>query len=155
MPNLEFIPFEEKHATDFKSLNIEWLEAFFEVEPYDEKVLSQPQHYILAPGGAIYMAKLGDEIIGTFAYIKKEESIYEFSKMAITPKYRGKGYGNIMVKFVIDEAKRKGWSKLILYSSRVLENSIHLYSKYGFNEVPLSDCTYLRGNIKMEKVLSA
>lgn len=155
MPKLAFLPFEKKHAAAFKSLNVEWLEAFFEVEPYDEQVLSHPEKYILSPGGAIYMACLEGEIIGTFAYIKKGEALYEFSKMAIAPKYRGKGYGNIMVQFVIEEAKRKGWKKLILYSSTVLENSIHLYRKYGFIEVPLVDCTYSRGNIKMEKVLSS
>lgn len=154
MPRITFLPFEEKHAADFKNLNIEWLEAYFEVEPYDEQVLSHPKKYILSPGGSIYMACLGEEIIGTFAYIKKEENVYEFSKMAITPKHRGKGFGNVMVQFVIDQAKREGWKKLILYSSTILENSIHLYRKYGFTEVPLVDCNYARGNIKMEKILS-
>jgi hypothetical protein len=39
---------------------------------------------------------------------------------------------------------------LILYSSTILENSIHLYRKYGFIEVPIdSDIKYARGNIKM------
>lgn len=153
MPKLTFIPFEEKHATDFKNLNIEWLESFFEVEPYDEQVLGNPEKYILSPGGAIFMASLDGEIIGTFAYIKKEEDTYEFSKMAITPKHRGKGYGNTMVQFVVDEAKRQGWKKLILFSSTILENSIHLYRKYGFVEGPLGDCNYARGNIKMERAL--
>jgi GNAT superfamily N-acetyltransferase len=71
--------------------------------------------------------------------------------MAITPKERGKGYGNKIVQFVIRFAEQHHWDKLILYSSTILENSIHLYRKYGFIEVPIDpDIKYARGNIKME-----
>lgn len=148
---LHFIPFETEHSTEFKALNIEWLESFFVVEPYDELVLSNPIDQIITPGGFIFMASLNGEIIGTFAFIKKEEGVYEFSKMAVTPKQRGKGFGNQIVRFVIRFAEQHHWEKLILYSSTKLENSIHLYRKYGFIEVPIDpDIKYARGNIKME-----
>ncbi|MGI9540938.1 MAG: GNAT family N-acetyltransferase [Flavobacteriaceae bacterium] len=148
---LHFIPFETKHSKEFKALNIEWLESFFDVEPYDELVLSNPIDQIITPGGFIFIASLNSEIIGTFAFIKKEEGVYEFSKMAVTPKQRGKGFGNQIVRFVIRFAEQHHWKKLILYSSTKLENSIHLYRKYGFIEVPIDpDIKYARGNIKME-----
>ena len=85
---IDFRPY--KHADDeaFKSLNIEWLEAYFEVESYDELVLSNPQTEILDPGGSIFMVLKEGKTIGTFAFIKKGEGIYEFSKMALTPKER-------------------------------------------------------------------
>ena len=71
--------------------------------------------------------------------------------MAVTPKQRGKGFGNQIVRFVIRFAEQHHWEKLILYSSTKLENSIHLYRKYGFIEVPIDpDIKYARGNIKME-----
>ena len=148
---LHFIRFETEHSKEFKALNIEWLESFFVVEPYDELVLSNPIDQIITPGGFIFMASLKSEIIGTFAFIKKEEGVYEFSKMAVTPKQRGKGFGNQIVRFVIRFAEQHHWEKLILYSSTKLENSIHLYRKYGFIEVPIDpDIKYARGNIKME-----
>ena len=148
---LSFIPFASQHNKVFKNLNIEWLQAFFEVEPYDELVLSNPQTEIIDKGGAIFMTYLNQEVIGTFAFIKKENCIYEFSKMAVTPKHRGKGYGNEMIQFAIRYAEQHHWKKIILYSSTVLENSIYLYRKYGFLEVPIEpDIQYARGNIKME-----
>ena len=148
---LHFIRFETEHSKEFKALNIEWLESFFVVEPYDELVLSNPIDQIITPGGFIFMASLKSEIIGTFAFIKKEEGVYEFSKMAVRHKQRGKGFGNQIVRFVIRFAEQHHWEKLILYSSTKLENSIHLYRKYGFIEVPIDpDIKYARGNIKME-----
>jgi GNAT superfamily N-acetyltransferase len=102
------------------------------------------------------MVLLEGKTIGTFAFIKKGEGLYEFSKMAVTPKERGKGYGNLMMQFAIRYAEQHHWRSLILYSSTILENSIYLYSKYGFKEVPIDPgIKYARGNIKMELILSA
>ncbi len=148
---LKFIPFESQYSNEFKTLNVEWLETFFVVEPYDELVLTNPVEEIIQPGGFIFMVALKGKIIGTFAFLKKGNGVFEFSKMAITPKERGKGYGNKIVQFVIRFAEQHHWDKLILYSSTILENSIHLYRKYGFIEVPIDpDIIYARGNIKME-----
>jgi N-acetylglutamate synthase-like GNAT family acetyltransferase len=151
MIEVSFRKFTTKDAEKFKTLNIEWLKKYFVVEPIDERVLSNPKLEILDLGGFIQMAEIENKVIGTFAYIKKEDQLYEFSKMAIDPKYRGKGYGNIMMQFAIAFAKKQHWKKIILYSSTILENSIHLYFKYGFKEVPMeADVIYSRGNIKME-----
>ena len=154
--SLEFRTYQSSDATDFKTLNVEWLETYFEVEPYDELVLSNPQNEIIDHGGSIFMVLLEGKTIGTFAFIKKGKGLYEFSKMAVTPKERGKGYGNLMMQFAIHYAEQHRWRSLILYSSTILENSIYLYSKYGFKEVPIDlGIKYARGNIKMELILSA
>jgi N-acetylglutamate synthase-like GNAT family acetyltransferase len=97
------------------------------------------------------MIQKNHETIGTLALIKKSKNLYEFSKMAIIPEERGNGYGNMAMKFLIQFAKNKNWSKLILYSNTKLKNSIHLYRKYGFKEIQLEkNLIYSRGNIKMQ-----
>ena len=151
MPEIKFREFTAKDSEQFKALNIEWLKKHFEVEPIDERVLNNPRSEILDSAGFIFMAEIKDEVIGTFAFIKKGNQIYEFSKMAINPKFRNKGYGNVMMQFAISFAKKYRWNKIILYSNTILKNSIHLYFKYGFIEVPMeADVIYSRGNIKME-----
>ena len=151
MPEIKFREFTAKDSEQFKALNIEWLKKYFEVEPIDERVLSNPRSEILDSGGFIFMAEIKDEVIGTFAFIKKGNQIFEFSKMAIDPKFRNKGYGNVMMQFAISLAKKYRWNKIILYSNTILKNSIHLYFKYDFIEVPMeADVIYSRGNIKME-----
>tara|TARA_B110001450_G_scaffold136699_1_gene128346 strand:+ start:362 stop:835 length:474 start_codon:yes stop_codon:yes gene_type:complete len=148
--NLKFIFFKNEHANIFKALNLEWLKTFFAVEPYDYLVLNNPSKEIIETGGEIFMVSIEGNIIGTFAFLKKEEKLFEFSKMALTPSERGKGYGNKMVQFAIKFSRKQQWNTLILYSSTILENSIHLYRKYGFIEVPIDpDIKYARGNIKM------
>ena len=54
MSKIKFRKYSSEDATIFKSLNIEWLENYFEVEPIDERVLSYPKREIIAPGGHIF-----------------------------------------------------------------------------------------------------
>ena len=151
MTKISFKKFSKIDSEKFKSLNLEWSNRYFKVEPIDELVLNNPKREIIDKGGFIFMIEKNSDIIGTFAFIKKSEKIYEFSKMAIIPDERGNGYGNKAMRFLIQFAKNKKWSRLILYSNTKLKNSIHLYRKYGFKEIPIEkNLIYSRGNIKME-----
>ena len=154
MSEISFRKFTSTDARAFKALNIEWLETYFVVETIDELVLSNPQTEIIDKEGFVFMTCIEEKTVGTFAYIKKGEGIYEFSKMAVSPSLRGQGIGNQMMKFAIRFAEQHHWKKILLYSNTILENSIHLYRKYGFQEVPMEkNVIYSRGNIKMEMIL--
>ena len=112
MKKIKFRKYSKKDASIFKSLNLEWLESCFFVEPIDELILNNPKSKILDPGGHIIMVELNSKVIGTFTFIKIEEGVFEFSKMAINPIYRGQGYGNSIMKFAISFAKKKNGKKL-------------------------------------------
>ncbi len=148
------IPFEPRYAKDFASLNIEWLEKFFETEPHDAALLEQCEELIINKGGHIFFAKVGSEIAGTFSLIKVEEGVYELGKMAVSPQFQGHRIGQQLLQFCIEFSKDQGWKKLILYSNTILGSAIYIYQKYGFIEIPLEDTPpYKRSNIKMELVL--
>ena len=85
---LEIIPFNQKYSKDFFNLNVEWLEKYFYVEPYDKKVLSNPKKYVIDPGGFIFFAKYNNEIVGVVSLIN-QKTFLELSKMAVSPKYQG------------------------------------------------------------------
>ena len=78
MLDTSIIPFEEKYSNDFYNLNVEWLEKYFYVEPYDKKVLSNPKEYIIDNGGFIFFAKHEEEIVGTVALIN-QTNFFELS----------------------------------------------------------------------------
>ncbi|MEW7288940.1 GNAT family N-acetyltransferase [Aquimarina sp. 2304DJ70-9] len=148
------IPFDPRYAKDFARLNVEWLEKYFVVEPLDKELLEQCEETIINKGGYIFFAKVGDEIAGTFSLIQIEDAVYELGKMAVSPRFQGQKIGQQLLKFCIDFAKKQGWKKVILYSNRILENAIYIYSKLGFVEIPIEENPlYKRSNIKMELVL--
>jgi N-acetylglutamate synthase-like GNAT family acetyltransferase len=148
---IDIISFENQYATYFYDLNIEWLQTYFYVEPYDEDVLSNPEKYIINKGGHIFFAKLDNQIVGTVALMPiGSDGLFELTKMAVSPKHRGFKIGQELVQHSIAFAKSIGLPKLILYSNTTLENAIYIYRKYGFVELPLEpDTPYKRSDIKM------
>lgn len=153
---MEIISWQPKYSEEFKNMNLHWLKEFFWVEPHDEDVLGNPKKYIIDPGGNILFVKEGDDtIIGCVALMKMEDNIFELTKMAVKPEHRGKKIGQQLMEHTIDFARKKEWKKLIIYSNRKLENAIHLYKKYGFEEIPIEkNNPYSRGDIKMKLKLS-
>lgn len=146
---LEIIPFEEKYIQYFYDLNVAWLNKYFYVEPYDEKVLSNPKKYVLEPGGFIFFAKFNDEIVGVVSLIN-QNTFFELSKMAVSPKYQGLKIGQKLMVFCIDFAKKQNWKSITLYSHRSLVPAINLYKKNGFIEIPVEENSlYERADIKM------
>ena len=150
---IEIIPYNENLATDFKLLNEAWLQKYFEIEPIDVEMLANPTQYFIAKGSHIFFAKLGDEIAGTFALLKENDSVYELSKMAVAESFQGKNIGNRLMEFAIAKASELNAAKIILYSNTKLSPAIHLYRKYGFTEVPVTSSGYKRCNIKMELII--
>lgn len=151
---VEIIPFSIANKEAIKTLNLEWLQKYFKVEPKDELVLSNPVEEIINKGGKIYYALYDKEIIGTVSLIKMNATTFELSKMAITEKVQGLGIGRQLIDFCIEEAKKLGIQKLILYSSRQLKPALHLYESLGFKEIPVESGVYERADIKMELLLT-
>lgn len=151
--NIEIIEFSDELSEPIKTLNYEWLEKYFRIEEGDIVSLSNPKKYIIDKGGYIYYAKLNDEIVGTASLLKKSETIYELGKMAVGDKAQGHGIGTILLEHCLTIAKQKQIPTLILYSNTILHSAIHLYRKYGFEEIKLESGLYERANIKMEKHL--
>lgn len=149
LENIEIVGYETKYASHFYDLNVAWLEKYFYVEPYDQKVLSNPKKYVIDPGGYIFFAKYATEIVGVVSLIN-QKSFFELSKMAVTPKYQGSKIGLQLMNFCIEFAKQKQWKSITIYSHKKLLPAIQLYKKVGFKEISLEeDSHYERSNIKM------
>ena len=152
---MQISTYDPIYASDFKALNIEWLETFFYVEPYDNEVLSNPEKYIISKGGHIFFALIDGNVVGTVALMPMQEAnVYELTKMAVDTTIRGKGIGQKLMAHCIVFAKAENAPKLVLYSNTLLENAIYIYKKWGFVEIPLETTSnYDRANIKMELIL--
>ncbi len=146
---VEIVKYNPSYQKAFETLNREWIEKYFWMEPIDFEVLQHPDKNIIDHGGEILMALLNKEAVGTAALKFVSEGIYEFTKMAVNENYQGKQIGKKLAIAAIEEAKKRKATKIILYSNTKLETAIALYRKIGFVEMPV-DGPYKRSNIKME-----
>ncbi|WP_083811535.1 bifunctional helix-turn-helix transcriptional regulator/GNAT family N-acetyltransferase [Asticcacaulis biprosthecium] len=138
----------------FEALNTEWLEHYFTVEPVDRQMFADPVGLIIAPGGAIYMAAVHGQIVGTCALVKRSDDMYELAKMAVSTVFQGKGIGTALVAAVEDHARSLGLTKLYLVSSVKLPHAVPTYRKLGYvdSATGLHEL-YQRSDISLEKVL--
>lgn len=148
---VRIIPYSVDIKDHFYTLNMEWLEKFFEAEPYDKEVLSQPEKYILHDGGEILFAQCDGEIVGTVALMKRGDQTLELTKMGVTDGYKGLKIGQKLMYAAICKSAEMGANRVFLDSNRKLEPALALYQKVGFREIPVPpDSPYERCNIRME-----
>jgi GNAT superfamily N-acetyltransferase len=61
---------------------------------------------------------------------KEDEDIYEIKNIATYEKYQGKGYGKIMIKYIIETFKDK--CKILLVGTGESNKTISFYKNHGF-----------------------
>ncbi|GHV07989.1 hypothetical protein AGMMS50229_15690 [Campylobacterota bacterium] len=150
---IQIVPYEARYQEAFKALNEEWIVAHFELEDADRAALNDPEKYILQKGGSIFVALCDDKAIGVCALLKISDRKYELAKLAVSPSFRGKNIGELLVRRVILQAKEAGASAIFLEGNTRLAPSIKLYRKLGFKEVTGYEITYKRVDIVMELAL--
>ncbi len=156
LDKVAIVPFSEELKDYFKVLNHAWISKYFTVEGPDEKMLSNPQKYIMDKGGQILFAKLEDQVVGTCALIKINNHTYELAKMAVDEQFQGRHVGKKLGLAVIEEARRLGAKQLVLESNKKLIPALTLYKKLGFVPVCKDHHTsvYQRANVSMQMELS-
>ena len=151
MPKI--IPYNSKYKNQFISLNKAWLEEYFFVEQHDMEVFDNIEEVILKPGGEIFFCIVGDEVAGTVAMQKVNDTKYELAKLAVDKKFQGQKLSNLLMDACIDFAKEKKANTIMLMSSTKLDTALNLYRKYHFVETPLDETDYHRADIQMELYL--
>lgn len=148
---LRIVPFRPELREDFYRLNAAWLERFFVLEELDIQVLSNPEGAIMAGGGEILFAQLGDEVVGTCALMQVKPGEYELTKMAVDPSAQGLGIGRALIDTVIAEFERRGGRELFLETNTKLQTAIRLYESTGFEHQPAvkADSHYQRADVYM------
>ena len=150
---VEIRHFQPGDSAAFRTLNEEWIERYFHLEPKDHQVLDDPETYILKRGGAILMAVAGGVYAGCCALQFMGEQVYEISKMAVSPVFQGRGIGKRLLLAVIEEGRRLGAKRLYIETNAILTTAVALYTSCGFQSVPpdrLKPSPFARANVHLE-----
>jgi DNA-binding MarR family transcriptional regulator/GNAT superfamily N-acetyltransferase len=144
-------PFRPEWREHFYRINVEWLERYFTVEDVDRRMLSQPEKYVLEPGGAILFALVDREVIGTCALLKESPGVFELSKMAVETGWRGIGAGRMLLDAAIAEFHKRRGKTLFLESNKKLGPALTLYESAGFvhQPAPRAESHYARADVYM------
>lgn len=91
----------------------------------------------------VFIYKINGEFIGEGAlvldtgdsdYTIPNQRIY-VSRMIVKKEYRNRGIGSEILAFLVDKAKKMGYSEMTIGVDKDNINALHMYKKFGFTEV--------------------
>jgi putative acetyltransferase len=148
---VQIVTFRSEHATAFDALNRRWLVSHGLIEHHDEDQLQNPWKEILEPGGQIFVATDGPNVVGVCAAIPHTADTIEIAKLAVDPVAQGKGIGRRLVEECLGFARLRGARRVMLVSSSKLQAALRLYESMGFQHGPLPDgVPYATADVFME-----
>ncbi len=139
LKNITIVPYSDEYATYFRTLNEEWLDEWFEVEPCDREMLDHPEK-IFSDNGDIFFAMYGNYPVGTIALIKNQNELFEIAKMAVKKDFRNHGIGRLLLKHCLNNLRVRGGNTVFLRTSPHLIAANHLYKSLGFQETSHISC---------------
>ena len=65
-----------------------------------------------------------------------DENTMELKRVFVRPEAQGHGIGTTLVSKLVEWAKELGYKKMVLETGELLAESVHVYSKLGFKQIP-------------------
>ena len=122
----------------------------------DSDLIGIEGHYKKSDGECFWVAEetIDKQIISTTGIrnLKQYASTCELKRMYVVKEYRRLGIGQKLLDTAVDFAKRIGYSRIVLDSSKYLEAARALYLKNGFVDIARYNDNH-RADIFMEKKL--
>ena len=89
--------------------------------------------------GYTIVAQIGNEIVGTGTMYRVDELTAVLVRMSVSKAHRGQGLGKSLVRSLADEARSRGYARLICETTDTWQDAINLYLATGFRIVDQRD----------------
>lgn len=116
----------------------------------DEELSDLEEKYTGENGRLFAAVTDEDEVIGCIAFHRHNAVRCEMKRLYVKPEYRKAQTGQKLIETLIDQARKDGYREIVLDTIKPFQSAIHLYQKYGFEEIlpyydnPMDDVIYMR-----------
>jgi GNAT superfamily N-acetyltransferase len=84
--------------------------------------------------GTVWVAVDDGELVGVIVLEDRPEAL-QVANVAVRPESQGRGVGRALLSFADDEARRRGYDAVILYTNVHMTENVERYPKLGYVEV--------------------
>ena len=123
---------------------------------FEEELETLPGEYA-APGGQLLLAYVGQALAGCGGLRALPDVDYanacEMKRLYVRPAFRRFGLGRVLAEALLDEARRAGYSVMLLDTLDEMESARELYARLGFEEIapyyfnPIPGAHYLKAEL--------
>lgn len=112
-----------------------WLGMDLCFQGFEEELRSLPGKYA-PPDGRLLIAFDRDSAAGCIALRRFDATRCEMKRLYVSPTYRGRGLGVLLIEKVMNDARRIGYEKMLLdtYPPK-MEKAVKLYVSHGFRPI--------------------
>ena len=121
--------------TDMLIENDSSFKEYLSVQNYDDEI-SHLEHKYGRPDGRLYIVYCEDKLAGCVGLRKLDAENCELKRLYVRPDFRGRHLGRILTELIINEAKKIGYSHMLLDTLPFLKAAIKMYRDFGFYEIP-------------------
>jgi putative acetyltransferase len=83
-----------------------------------------------------YVAYDGDEPVGCGGLRQLDENHGEIKRMYVVPHRRGAGVSKAILAHLEEEARRRGWERLVLETGEEQPDAVRFYEREGYARIP-------------------
>lgn len=91
-----------------------------------------------------------DKAIASVALKPVDTNTAEVARVYTDEEYRGKGLAKILIKEIVEFAKKQGYKKIVLDTWKDSSSARNLYKKLGFIEIPMFDIDTLKNSFSID-----
>jgi len=115
------------------------LDVDLNFQGFEAELATLPGEYA-APAGQLLLAMVDDDVAGCGAFRPLADVDYpnacEMKRLYVRPAFRRFGLGRLMAQRLLDDARRAGYSHMLLDTLDDMESARELYATLGFEDVP-------------------
>lgn len=137
-----FIPVSTEDLQSVRDIFREYaatLTVDLDFQNFDQELADLPGDYA-PPRGALLLARVDGTLAGCCALRPMDSSDYpnaaEMKRLFVRKAFRGFGLGRQLTEAILDEARRAGYSTVLLDTLDEMEAARALYEELGFVEIP-------------------
>ena len=128
-------------------------QEYLDLQNYDDELDHLEAKYGL-PDGRLYLLFCEGKAAGCIGLRKIDEESCELKRLYVRPEFRNQGLGSALVEKIINDARKVGYSQILLDTLPFLESAIRMYHSFGFYEIesynnsPMDTSIYMRLDVK-------
>jgi ribosomal protein S18 acetylase RimI-like enzyme len=92
----------------------------------------------LVEDGGVWVLSIGEEVRGVLVLVAESDHLL-LDNVAVDPRHQREGHGRALIGFAEQEARRRGYREIRLYTNLQMHENIAMYSRMGFEELGRSE----------------